>query len=62
MGALHVHNKSGKSTPRPEAINSENCRRVSTQEATARSPYLENCVSLLLMREANRQPSATRAA
>jgi len=22
MGALHVHNKSGKSTPRPEAINS----------------------------------------
>jgi hypothetical protein len=23
MGALHVHNKSGKSTPRPEAINSD---------------------------------------
>jgi hypothetical protein len=23
MGALYVHNKSGKSTPRPEAINSD---------------------------------------
>ena len=51
MGALHVHNKSGKSTPRPEAINSENCRRVSAQEATITSRVVaENIFVRILIR------------
>ena len=56
MGALHVHNKSGKSTPRPEAINPENCRRVSAQEATITSRVVaENIFVRILIRS----PSAT---